>query len=76
MTVTIYSTPSCTYCEKAKKFFKENGIEYTEYDVRQDPEKRQEMMSLSGSMSVPVITIGDFMLKGFNEEILKMRLGL
>ncbi|MFT5281049.1 MAG: glutaredoxin 3 [Flavobacteriaceae bacterium] len=66
--VEIYSTPSCGYCHKAKDFFKENDIEYTEYDVSEDADKRSEMIEKTGQMGVPVIIIDDEMMVGFNED--------
>jgi len=66
-TVTIYSTPVCTFCNMAKDYFKKNDIEYTEYNVAEDAEKRTEMVEKSGQMGVPVIFIGDDMIIGFDE---------
>lgn len=31
--VTIYTTPSCASCRKAKKWFEENNIEYQEINI-------------------------------------------
>jgi arsenate reductase-like glutaredoxin family protein len=31
--VTIYSTPTCTYCQLAKQFFGENNVQYEESAV-------------------------------------------
>lgn len=70
-TVEIYSTPTCTYCSAAKDFFKQNNVEYTEYDVAADLEKRAEMVEKSGQMGVPVITIGEEVIVGFDEERIK-----
>jgi len=69
--VAIYTTPTCTYCQQAKTFFRENGIEYAEYDVSADMDKRQEMVDKSGQMGVPVITIGGEMVVGFDQEKVK-----
>jgi glutaredoxin 3 len=74
--VEIYSTPSCHYCLIAKDFFKNNGIEYTEYNVGIDLDKRREMVEISGQMGVPVIKIEKEVLVGFDEELLSNRLGL
>jgi len=74
--VTIYSTPSCHFCQAAKAFFKENNVEYTEHDVAGDQAKRQEMMDMTGQMGVPVIKIGDDIVVGFDEGKLKELLGL
>ncbi|MEX0917343.1 MAG: glutaredoxin domain-containing protein [Candidatus Paceibacterota bacterium] len=69
--VTIYSTPACHFCHAAKEFFKENNIEFTDYDVSADAEKRSEMVEKSGQMGVPVIFVDDEMIIGFDENKLK-----
>jgi glutaredoxin 3 len=74
--VTIYSTPTCHFCQAAKAFFKENNVEYTEHNVAEDNEKRAEMVEKSGQMGVPVIFIGDEMLIGFDESKVKQLLNL
>ena len=74
--VTIYSTPSCHFCQMAKAFFKENSIAYTEHDVASDVEKRKEMVEKSGQMGVPVILIDDNLIVGFDKPKIAQLLGL
>ncbi len=74
--VVIYSTPTCHFCEMTKEFFKKNGVTYSEFDVAADMEKRQEMVEKSGGMAVPVITIGDDVIVGFDKEKLSELLGI
>jgi glutaredoxin len=50
----------------AKDFLKEQGIEYTEFDVAHDQGRRQEMIQKSGQMGVPVIIVGDEVIVGFD----------
>lgn len=73
--VTIYSTPTCHFCNMAKDFLKEKGISYNEFDVAHDLEKRQEMIQKSGQMGVPVIFVGEEMTIGFDQERLASLLG-
>lgn len=75
-TVTIYSTPVCHFCHMAKDFFANNGVEFTDYNVAEDTEKRQEMMDMTGQMGVPVIRIGDDVVVGFDEPKIKELLGM
>lgn len=74
--VTVYSTKTCHFCHLAKDFFTEHNVAFTEHDVALDLEKRKEMLDLTGQMGVPVITIDDTVIVGFNEpkirEILKI----
>ena len=74
--VTIYSTPTCVYCNAAKKFFAQNTIAYTEHNVAADMEKRKEMIEKSGQMGVPVIVIDSEMIIGFNQPKIKQLLGI
>lgn len=75
-TVTIYSTPACHFCHAAKDFFNANNVEFTDYDVASDTEKRQEMIEMTGQMGVPVIRIGDDVVVGFDEAKVKELLSL
>ncbi len=76
MKVEIYSTPSCGYCKLAKEFMKERNVEFTEYDVAADIEKRQEMVEKSGQMGVPVIDIDGELMIGFDRGSLAKILGV
>jgi len=68
--VTIYSTPTCHYCFKAKDYLKENGIEFKEIDVSVDQRAAQEMILKSGQMGVPVIEINSNIIVGFQPELI------
>lgn len=74
--VTIYSTPNCKYCALAKEFFKEKSVTYEEHNVAADSERRAEMIEKSGQMGVPVITIGNNLVIGFNKPVITQLLGL
>jgi glutaredoxin-like YruB-family protein len=75
-TVTIYSTPTCHFCQLAKEYFTENNVPYTEHNVAADMEKRQEMIEKSGQMGVPVIFIGEEMIVGFDKERIASAVGV
>lgn len=74
--VIIYSTPTCHYCQMAKAFFNNNNIKYTDYNVGEDAEKREEMIEMTGQMGVPVIKVGDDILVGFNEGKVREMVGI
>ncbi len=65
--VTVYSTPTCHFCNMAKEYFNANGVAYESFDVSVDQEKRREMMDISGQLGVPVITIDNDVIIGFNK---------
>ena len=75
-TVTIYSTPTCHFCQMAKEFFKEKGIQYTEHDVLSDLTERQKMVDISGQLGVPVIVIDGKAIVGFDQSEVSALLGI
>ena len=74
--VTVYSTPTCPYCVRAKQFLKDNSIEYDDINVAVDHQKAQEMVEKSGQMGVPVIDIEGEIIIGFDREKIKNSLGV
>jgi glutaredoxin 3 len=59
-----------------KDYLDEKGVEYTDHNVAEDVEKRQEMMDKSGQMGVPVIFIGEEMIIGFDKPKLNQLLDI
>jgi glutaredoxin 3 len=75
--VEIYSTANCHFCHMAKEYFKANGVSFNDYNVGTDPEKRAEMLEISGQMGVPVIVVDkQDVVIGFNQKALAGLLGL
>ncbi len=68
MSVVIYSTPTCGYCNIAKDYFKKNNISFQDYNVASDMRKAEEMVKKSGQMGVPVIDINGKIIVGFNKS--------
>lgn len=74
--VTIYTTPTCHFCQLAKEFFAEKNIPYTAYDVSSDADKRNEMIQMTGQLGVPVIVIEGNVMVGFDREKIAAKLGV
>jgi glutaredoxin 3 len=74
-TVTVYSTPTCPWCDRAKNYLKEIGVAYEEKDVSKDIAAAQEMTKLSGQMGVPVLNIDGKVVVGFDKKKIDTLLG-
>jgi glutaredoxin 3 len=74
--VTIYSTPTCHFCQLAKEFLTEKNIPFTNFNVAEDAAKREEMINLTGQLGVPVIQIGEDIMVGFDREKVAAKLGI
>jgi glutaredoxin 3 len=49
-------------------------VSYTERDVGQDAQAREEMVRLSGRMAVPVIVIDGDVIVGFDQKTIEQKL--
>jgi glutaredoxin 3 len=67
MAISIYTTPTCSYCTVAKNWFRENGMKYTEYNVARDEQRADEMVRKSGQMGVPVLDVHGRIIVGFDK---------
>ena len=66
--VEIYTSMLCGYCHAAKRLLKQKGVDFTEYDVGCDVEKRAKMSELAGGRtSVPQIFINGAHIGGSDE---------
>ena len=66
--ITIYTTPICPYCVRAKQLFKHKGLSFDEVDVARDSAKRAEMIERArGRRTVPQIFIGDVHVGGCDD---------
>jgi glutaredoxin 3 len=50
----------------AKRYFAEQGIEFTDYDVSNDREALKRMASTTGQYGVPVISVGSRSMVGWD----------
>lgn len=73
--VVMYTTPTCGYCHRAKAYFNQKGIRYTEYDVTKSKKAHKQFKALNGR-GVPLIVIGDQRIAGFNKTAINRALGL
>jgi glutaredoxin-like YruB-family protein len=64
--ITVYTSPTCPWCNRVKSYFAEKGVPYREIDVNSDYESAQRMVELTGQRAVPVTTKGAEYVIGYN----------
>lgn len=74
--ITIYTTPTCTFCRQAKNFFREHNVAYEEKDVTTNHDFVEEMVNKSGQMGVPVIDIDGEIVIGFDKQRIAQLVGV
>jgi glutaredoxin 3 len=73
--VTLYSTPFCPFCARAKRLLKDKGVPFTDIGVMGRPKLRRQMEALSGGYTVPQIFIDDTPIGGCDELVALERAG-
>ena len=65
--VEIYTSALCGYCTRAINLLEEKGVNFIEYDVTNDPGKRQEMTDRAGKTAVPQVFIDEKSVGGSSD---------
>jgi glutaredoxin 3 len=65
--ITIYTTPTCPYCQAAKALLTNKGLSYKEINMESDSAIALAMMKRTGRRSVPQIFVGDMHVGGFDD---------
>ncbi|MGK9368839.1 glutaredoxin family protein [Melioribacter sp. Ez-97] len=65
--VIIFSTPTCSFCNAAKRYFREKNIRFKDIDVTRDQAAARDMMRRTGQTGVPVILINNRPIVGFDK---------
>ncbi|MCG8316219.1 MAG: glutaredoxin 3 [Pseudomonadales bacterium] len=73
--VTIYVTPYCPYCIRARHLLDAKGADFHVIDVSRNPALRAEMERKSKRHTVPQIWIGDRHIGGCDDLMMLERSG-
>ena len=63
----IFSTSTCSWCRRAKRYFREQGVSFKEINVERDPAAARDLVKKTGQSGVPVIKIGSTWIVGFDK---------
>jgi glutaredoxin-like YruB-family protein len=74
--VIVFSTPTCSFCNKAKKYFRQQRIKFRDVDVSRDQAAARDMVRRSGQSGVPVIDINGKIIVGFDVPKINKMLGI
>ncbi len=73
--IRLYTTEWCGYCIRAKALLEARGLAYDEVSLDADPAFRQRVHDLGGRWTVPLVTIDDEPIGGYEELALLDRSG-
>jgi glutaredoxin 3 len=65
--VTVYVSDWCPYCQRAKSLLQQKQVVFSEVNIEEDANFREEMIARSNRRTVPQIFIGDKHVGGCDE---------
>ena len=74
--VVLFSTSTCYWCRRAKRYFRDHRVPFKEVDVERDPEAAWDIVRKTGQTGVPVIKIGNRWIVGFDKQRIEKELCL
>ncbi len=72
--VLLFSTATCSWCRRAKRYLKERGVPFREINIERDADAARDIVRKTGQRGVPVIKIGSRWIVGFDKEQLEKAL--
>ncbi len=72
--VVLFSTPTCSWCRRAKRYFRERRVPFKEVDVERDQQAARDVARKTGQTGVPVIKIGNRWIVGFDKDRIEKEL--
>ncbi|MGQ9490822.1 MAG: glutaredoxin domain-containing protein [Anaerolineae bacterium] len=74
--VIVFSTPTCSFCNAVKSYFRQKKVKFRDVDVSRDAAAARDMVRRSGQQGVPVIDIGGQIVVGFDRAKIDRLLNL
>jgi glutaredoxin 3 len=65
--VVIYTTNYCPYCRQAKELLGRKQVPFTEIDLTEKDEEREQLVQRTGQRTVPQIFVGETHVGGFSD---------
>lgn len=73
--VVLFSTSTCSWCKRAKRYFREKRVAFKEVNVEKDQNAAHDIQRKTGQTGVPVIKIGGKWIVGFDRPAIERELG-
>jgi len=72
--ITLYMTPKCATCDLVRQYLNSKKLPYSELNVQGNTAMQAELKRVSGKLEVPVVTIGNGLVRGYSLEELNKQL--
>ena len=66
--VTVYSTPVCSWCTTLKSYLRKNKLRFSDVDISRDPNAARDLQNRTGQQGVPQTEINGQWVVGFDQK--------
>ncbi len=73
--ITIYTKDRCSYCDRAKEYFKNHGLEFDEINIVKNPDAFDALRERTQHMTVPQIFVGEKFIGGYTDMMAQIKKG-
>lgn len=74
--IIMYTTPTCSFCDKMKAYLRKLGFPFQDIDVSKDSKAADELMQKTGQTGVPQTFINGQHIVGFDQKKIDKLLGI
>ena len=67
--VVLYVTEWCPYCAQAREYMAAEGVPHRVVDIEKDPAGAREYQARGGDGGIPLVAVGDNVMKGWSPEV-------
>ena len=60
---------NCPWCQRARDFFDNNNLEYTEVDVAENLDTREKLIAITKKDAFPQFKLNQYYLIGFKQPV-------
>lgn len=68
-TADLYTWRFCPFCVNARKLLDEKGIEYQEYRIDNDEDKKRDLLEETGQDTVPYVFLDGKFIGGYDDLV-------
>lgn len=68
--VSFYAIENCDACDLVRLFLDNNSVPYTEKNIQSNLNLQEELLTRTGQLQVPTVTVGDKIVDGYSKSAL------
>lgn len=69
--VVLFSIPECDGCDLIRSYLEKRNVPFEEKNVEDNPEVQDELKGVAGRLEVPLVVLGERVLRGYSRSVLE-----